>query len=112
MYTCSVHLQVYARSRGLDEGAMCEAVDLFLSPDGLDDVTEILVTEGDYVASSEVQGEGEEEEEGDEWRRPSEAAAPVQFPQVLGSVGSVLNYSPWQRLQRTLALADIERQDE
>ena len=95
---------MYARPRGLDDSTGKEAVDLFLDPDGIHDIADILVRDGDYVAFSDKQEyEEEEEEEGNERERPShtEMRTLAAFPQALGAVGGAC--SPWQRLQRTLA---------
>ena len=101
---------MFARTWGREEAAGSEKVDLFLDPDGLQSVAEILVREGDYICFSgdhEEDGEVEKEEVRGRQFLFTEVKALEPLPQALGVVvGGVLLHSPWQRLQRTLADID------
>eukprot|EP00731_Ephydatia_muelleri_P035398 Em0120g4a len=101
---------VFARTWGREEAAGSEQVDLFLDPDGLQSVAEILVREGDYICFSGDHEEDGEVEKEEVRGRPflfTEVKALEPLPQALGVVvGGVLLHSPWQRLQRTLADID------
>ena len=101
---------MFARTWGREEAAGSEQVDLFLDPDGLQSVAEMLVSEGDYICFSEDHEEDGEEEKEEARGRPflfTEVKALEPLPQALGVVvGGALLHSPWQRLQRTLADVD------